>query len=118
MPLSPLLHDLALLALRLAHGADGDLDRSEIATIWQQLEAWVPGENPALVENALREATLSYDNGLSDERLAELLGRLREALAPEERARVLDDLRALAAADAEIKAAELALVERVQAAWR
>jgi hypothetical protein len=117
VPLAPLLHDLGLLALTLAHGADGTLDRAELAAIWEQLEAWVPGENPALVENALREATLSYANGLNDEQLDALLARLREALDHPERARVLADLRVLAAADAEVRSSEVALVERVEAAW-
>jgi uncharacterized tellurite resistance protein B-like protein len=117
LPLAPLLHDLALLALTLAHGADGALDRVELAAIWHQLEAWVPGENPALVENVLREATLSYANGLDEARLTALLGRLRDALAPDERARVLADLRILAAADARVEAAEVALIERVETAW-
>jgi uncharacterized tellurite resistance protein B-like protein len=101
----------------MAHGADGTLDRAERAVIWRQLEAWVPGENPALVENVLREAALSYANGLDGERLAALLGRLREALDPADRTRVLADLRTLAAADAEVHASEVALVERVAAAW-
>ncbi|HLT47399.1 MAG TPA: TerB family tellurite resistance protein [Rubricoccaceae bacterium] len=117
MPLAPLLHDLALLALTLAHGADGSLDRAELAAIWAQLVAWVPGENPALVENVLREATLSYANGLNDAQFDALLGRLRDALNEPERARVLADLRALAAADADVHPSEVALVERVEAAW-
>ena len=117
MPLAPLLHDLALLALTLAHGADGTLDRVERATIWRQLVAWVPGENPALVENALREATLSYANGLNDQQFGVLLDRLRGALDQAERARVLADLRALAAVDEEVHPSEVALIVRVESAW-
>ena len=117
VPLAQLLHDLALLALALAYGADGDLAAVELAVIEERLGRWVPGQDPARVRNALREATLSYGEGLPDAQLGALVGRLRDALGTGERGRVLADLRALAAADSVVRPAEEALVRRVAAAW-
>jgi uncharacterized tellurite resistance protein B-like protein len=115
MPWALLLHDLALLGLTVAHGADGEVHRDELRAMWAELEAWAPGRDPALVKNVLREAALSYANGLDDERLGAMLGRLRAGLGEEERARVVAGLRAIAAADGVVRPAEEALVAHVAA---
>lgn len=112
-----LLHDLALLGFAVAHGTDGDVQRSELASLWAHLETWAPGENPALIEHALREAALTYSNGLSVERLDEVVERLRDVLGEEERARVVAGLQEIAEADDAVHPAEEALVARVVAAF-
>lgn len=117
MPLTTLLHDLALLYLALALGADGHLDSEEQAAMRSQLRAWAPGTDPALCDHALREATLSYGNGMAADRLEALLDRLRSQLDTAGRDRVLADLSKLAAADAKVEATESAFIERVEQAW-
>lgn len=117
MPLAPLLHDLALLYLALTLGADGTLDREERAAMREQLRAWAPGTDPSRFDHILREAALSYENGLGEQRLGALLSRLHDALDEAGRAQVLADLRRLAVADAAVHRAEVALIERVEAAW-
>lgn len=117
MPLTPLLHDLALLYLALTLGADGDLDQAEQTAMREQLRAWAPGTDPALCDHALREARLSYGNGVDAAQLEELLDRLREALDADGRARVLADLSELARADAVLHKGETALIGRVAEAW-
>lgn len=117
MPLTPLLHDLALLYLALTLGSDGRLDHAEQAAMREQLRAWAPGADPALCDHVLREATLSYGNGVGAGRFEALLGRLRNALDADGRARVLADLHALAEADAVVRTGEVALIERVAEAW-
>lgn len=104
--LSPLLRDLALLYLALALGTDSELDHEEWATMREQVQAWAPGADPALCDHALREAVLSYGNGLDAERLD-----------AEGRALVLADLRALAASDTVVQDAEVAFIERIERAW-
>jgi len=117
MPLTQLLHDLALLFLALTHGADGELDGAEQDAMRDQLLEWAPGMDPNRIEHVLREATMSYANGLSAPRLDGLLGRLQEGLDYEARQRVLADLRTLAEADDEVVQAESRFIDRVEAAW-
>lgn len=117
MSLTPLLHDLALLYLALTLGADGQLDHEEQAAMRDQLRAWAPGADPALCDHALREASLSYGNGIGTERLDALLKDLQSTLDAQGRARVLADLRALAASDAVVQAPEVAFIDRVERAW-
>jgi uncharacterized tellurite resistance protein B-like protein len=117
MPLTLLLHDLALLYLALAHGADGELDTAEQASMRDQLRAWAPGADPALCDHALREAGLSYGNGVGTQRFDDLLSRLHDALDADGRARVLADLMELAQADDVVEPGETALIDRVAAAW-
>lgn len=117
MPLGPLLHDLSLLYFALAFGTDGKLEREERAAMRDQLRAWAPGSDPSLFDHVLREAALSYENGLSDPQIDALLDRLRTALDAPGRDQVLADLSRLAAADDRVHDAEKALIERVKRAW-
>lgn len=117
MALNPLLHDLALLYRALAYGVDEHLTSEEQEAMRDQLRAWAPGMDPTRLDHVLREAELTYANGLSDEQFDALLARLREQLDVEARQRVLRDLRALAAADHEVLHAEVRFIDRVEAAW-
>ena len=117
MPLAPLLHDLALLYLVLTLGADGTLDREERAAMREQLRAWAPGTDPSRFDHILREAALTYENGMGEQKLTALLERLRDALDAPGRAQVLSDLRRLAVADDAVHRAEIALIQRVEEAW-
>jgi len=117
MPITPLLHDLAVLYLALTHGTDDHLSGAEQEAIREQLHAWAPGMDPTRIDHVLREAELSYANGLSEGRLEALLGRLREGLDADARRRVVTDLRTLAAADQEVISAEVGFIDRVEAAW-
>lgn len=110
--MAPLLLDLAVLYRALAFGADGDLDRSETDAMRAALAAWAPGEDPAGVEHALREAAL-VDLGIAG--LADVLERVGDRLDARGRGRVLADLRRVAAADGRVTRGEddlIGLVER------
>ena len=117
MPLTPLLHDLALLYLALALGTDGQLTHEEQTAMRDQLRAWAPGTDPALCDHALREAVLSYGDGISVERLDALVEGLRSELDAKGRDRVLADLRAVAASDAVVQTSEVVFIDRVERAW-
>lgn len=111
--MAPLLLDLAVLYRALAFGADGDLAPAEADAVRAALAAWAPGEDPAGVDHALREAAL-VDARLVG--LGDVLDRLGRQLDARGRARVLADLRRVAAADGRVTTGEsdlLALVERV-----
>lgn len=117
MPVTPLLHDLAVLYLALTHGTDSHLSDSEREAMRSQLHSWAPGMDPMRIDHVLREAELSYANGLAEERFAALLSRLHEGLDSEARERVLADLRTLAAADNQVLSDEKNFISRVETAW-
>ena len=111
--MAPLLLDLAVLYRALAYGADGDLDPREDDAVRAALGAWVPGQDPAGIDHALREAAL-VDVGAVG--LAAVLERVSRRLGGAGRARVLADLRRVAAADGRVTRGEenlIGLVERV-----
>ncbi len=112
-----LLHDLALLYLGLAHGVDEDLDPSETRQISASLRRWQPDKDPALIEHVIREATLSYLNGTSTERIHEAVRVLKGALSSDVRATILRDFADIARADGEILSEERDFIRKVAAEW-
>ena len=112
-PMTPLLLDLAVLYRALAYGADGDLDARETDAMRAALEAWVPGQDPAGVDHALREAALV---DVSIVGLGAVLERVGHRLDGPDRARVLTDLRRVAAADGRVTRGEDDLIGWVEKA--
>lgn len=111
--MTPLLLDLAVLYRALAFGADGDLDARETDAMRAALEAWVPGQDPASVSHALREAELSAPGVVG---LGVVLERIAGRLDAQGRARVVSDLRRVAEADGRVTGNERDLVGLVERA--
>ena len=111
--MTPLLLDLAVLYRALAFGADGDLDPTEVNAMRAVLVAWAPGEDPAGVDHALREAALV---DVSIVGLGAVLERVGHRLDVPGRARVLADLHAVAAADGRVTRGEEDLIGLVEKA--
>lgn len=111
------LHDLALLYLGLAYGADGELNPAETQTIALKLREWQPHKDPALIDHVLREATLSYLNGAGTGRLQEVVVSLKELLDDNTRASILNDLTDIAHADGTVEVGEDNFVNRVAEVW-
>lgn len=112
-----LLHDLALLYLGLAHGADEDLDPAEMRQISASLRRWQPDKDPALIEHVIREATLTYLNGADSERIHEAVQVLKDALSSDLRATILHDFADIARADGEILSSEQDFIHHVADEW-
>lgn len=117
MPLGPLVYDLALLYLALAHGADAHLDEAELVELRNQLERWAPALDPARLDQILNEAMLGYLNGVDEERFSALLQRLEDGLDEDARKIVLNDLRTIARADDRVHPGEVAFITRVEEEW-
>lgn len=111
------LHDLALLYLGLAYGADGELDPAETRAIAIKLREWQPHKDPALIDHVLREATLTYLNGASANRLQEVVVTLKDLLDDNTRASILNDLTDIAQADGTVHQGEESFVSRVAEVW-
>ena len=112
-----LLHDLALLYLGLAHGADEDLDPQETLEIAAKLRRWQPDKDPKLIDHVIREATLTYLNGPTDQRLHEAVamlgGQLRRSLLEG----ILSDLIDIARADGSVVPGERSFIRDIAEAW-
>ncbi len=107
------LHDLALLYLGLAHGADDELDPSETTEIEAKLRQWQPHKDPALIHHVLREATLSYMNEHGEKRLKEAVDVLGRQLPERLRIAILRDLEDIAQADRQVTEGEEHFINRV-----
>lgn len=112
-----LLHDLALLYLGLAHGADEDLDPKETMEIAAKLRRWQPDKDPALIDHVIREAMLTYLDGATDQRLHEAVHVLGGQLSPNLLKAILDDLVDIARADGSVVAGEQTFISEIAAAW-
>lgn len=111
------LHDLALLYLGLAYGADAHLAPAEESEIVARLRRWQPDRDPALLQHVLREASLTYFGGASRERLEEAIRTLGRHLPEETRREVAFDLFKIARADGQVLPAESSYVHYIRTAW-
>lgn len=112
-----LLHDLALLYLGLAHGADENLDPAETKQIAASLRRWQPDKDPALIDHVIREATLTYLNGADSKRMTEAVHVLKESLSQDLRTIILRDLAEIARADGEILSEERDFIQTIADDW-
>lgn len=112
-----LLHDLALLYLGLAHGADEDLNPAEARQISASLRRWQPDKDPALIDHVIREATMTYLNGASPDRVKEAVNVLKRALPQDLRTTILHDLSDIARADGEILLEEKNFIHQLADEW-
>lgn len=112
-----LLHDLALLYLGLAHGADQKLDPAETKQIAASLRRWQPDKDPALIDHVIREATLTYLNGTDSGRMTEAVHVLKDSLSQDLRTIILRDLAAIARADGEILSEERDFIKKIADDW-
>lgn len=113
-----LLHDVALLGLVVAHGADGDLSDAEVQMILHRLAAW----QPDLAHDDLREVlrvALEYYGAFEDaDELQESVSAVADYLTPGQRLAVLDDLVAIARAEDGATSEEaITLLHAFGAAW-
>ncbi|MFW5973222.1 MAG: TerB family tellurite resistance protein [Bacteroidota bacterium] len=112
-----LLHDLALLYLGLAHGADEDLDPHETMEIAAKLRRWQPDKDPALIDHVIREATLTYLNGANDQRLQEAVQILGNELNRPLLQSILADLVDIARADGTVVPGEKSFIREIADSW-
>ncbi len=111
------LHDLALLYLGLAYGADADLAGAEEREIVARLYRWQPDRDPALLEHVLRDAKLTYLNDPSKTRIEKAIESLGTSLSPDVQRSIVDDLGRIARADGTVVAGEETFIQRLRTAW-
>lgn len=110
------VHNLLLLYLAVAYGADRDFDEAEAHAVERVLASWLPGTNERIIDELVQAAFGVYihEDALSVEGLA--LG-LRSVLPDDLRDRVLADMGRVARADGEASDDEAAVIDRVRQIW-
>lgn len=111
------LHDLVLLYLGLAR-ADNELDPDETQEIALKLRQWQPDKDPALLDHVIREAELTFDNGIDDEHLQEVISELGASFSESLRRSILRDLADIARADNTVETVETDYIRRIAEGWR
>ncbi len=97
-----LLADLAYLYVAFAHGTDGVLTNAEMRTLATKLRGWAPSLGLDRLGELLRRIVGEYgvlSSALETEQMHSSAEQLGVCLGEAERARVLEDLRAIVAAD-------------------
>ena len=111
------LHDLALLYLGLAYGADAELAHAEEQEIVARLYRWQPDRDPALLAHVLRDAKLTYLNDHSKARIEQAVAALGASLDPDVRHSIVEDLGHIARADGTVMEGEKDFIARLREAW-
>jgi uncharacterized tellurite resistance protein B-like protein len=112
-----LLHDLALLYLGLAQGADDELDPSETKEVAACLRRWQPDKDPALIDHVIRDVSLSFEEEATTEEVRAAVESLGERLSEDLRQEILDDLAEIARADGLVLQQEKDFVEQIATTW-
>ncbi len=114
------LADLALLTIVMAHGTDADLDPRETQILVQQLSLLSSSDGGAAsgadLSDLVETAVEAYGE-LSVRGLDDVVGRLGQALSPEDLARAHAALAAVADADGHVHTMEAAFLRHVAQAW-
>ena len=119
--MDPNLDAIAFLYLTVAHTADGALTGEEMRTLANSVRAWAPDAPLESIGEVLKKTVERYKSlGARDQRLAEadkVAKALAGQLSAEERARVVEGMQGIAAADGEVSTDETAVIARIQAAF-
>jgi hypothetical protein len=113
----PLSRDLALIYVALAQGADQDLDASEERVILERLHTWEPEASEAGLRAMLQDALKAYLGDPGGEALAQAVQGVRERASSNVRSALLEDLMAIALADARFLFKESDFIGRLAKAW-
>ena len=111
------MHDLALLFLSLLHGADANLDASEVKAQRQRLQRWFPAARPEQIQHTLDDVMLVYLGSGRDMMVQTAAEALRQSLSPEQRVGILNDLADLASVDGQLTPGEVAFIQQLAAYW-
>ena len=110
-------HDLALIYLALTHGADAELDVSEINAMSTKLRQWSAGSNSDGVEKIMREVMLVYVGSSGDQMLEASIATVADEMSKPSRIAILNDLADIATADGTIVMGEIDFIQQLARDW-
>jgi hypothetical protein len=111
------LHDLALIYLALTHGADADLDPSELEAMSIKLQDWQPGSGLKRIRQVMNEVLLVYMSPQRDDMIDTAVVSVYESMPKPTRIAVLNDLADIASADGVIVGGEIGFIQDLARRW-
>ncbi len=110
-------HDLALVFIALAYGADHELDDAELKRIQEALSDCHPAMKDAQVRDVIMEAMSVYLEVDPEEEVGRAIHDLREQLPPEALQTALEHVVRIAEADGILLSTEQSLIATLGAVW-
>ncbi len=111
------VHDLALIFIALAYGADAELTDREIEEVTNALGRWRPDDDSETVREAVVEAMAIFDDDSGSEEVIQAIQALSSKLDPSGKRRALEDVMSIAEADGLLLRSERALISVIAVAW-
>jgi hypothetical protein len=111
------LHDLALIYLALTHGADSDLDPTEMEAMSIKLQDWEPGMGLKRIKTVMNEVLLVYMSPHRDDMIDTAVVSVYESMPKPTRIAVLNDLADIASADGIIVGGEISFIQDLARRW-
>lgn len=113
-----LTHDLALIYLALTHGADEELDSSEVDAMSRKLREWRDNFEVDRIKSIMREVMLVYMGASGDQMLEASIASVAEDLPKSTRIAILNDLADIASADGAIVMGEVDFIQQLARDWK
>lgn len=113
----PVLRDLALIYIALAHSTDEQLDEVEVDAIAQRLHAWQAEVKEETVLSAIKDALEEYLQRDARQEVQAAVVNVREAIPQDLRQFIVDDLVGIAMADGRFIHEESSFIGEIAQAW-
>lgn len=110
-------HDLALIYLALTHGADEELDSSEVDAMSRKLSEWRENVELDRIKSIMREVMLVYMGSTGEQMLETAIASVRESTPKGTRIAILNDLADIASADGMIVMGEVDFIQQLARDW-
>ena len=111
------LHDLALIYLFVAHGADEEIDEAEQDAMASRLGAWDEEADTEHIQRTLDEVMLAYAGPHSRDLLNTAMVSLKDSMDRSHRIAVLNDLADVASADGVLLPGEVRFIQQLAYYW-
>lgn len=110
-------HDLALIYLALTHGADDELDSSEVDAMARKLRDWRDNFDVDRIKSIMREVMLVYMGSSGEQMLEAAIASVGESTPKPTRIAILNDLADIASADGTIVMGEVDFIQQLARDW-
>lgn len=110
-------HDLALIYLALTHGADEELDSSEVDAMSRKLSEWRENVELDRIKSIMREVMLVYMGSTGEQMLEAAIASVGESTPKPTRIAILNDLADIASADGTIVMGEVDFIQQLARDW-
>lgn len=110
-------HDLALIYLALTHGADEELDSSEVDAMSRKLAKWHADFSVDGIRKIMSEVMLVYVGSSGEQMLETSIASVADSMPKSSRIAILNDLADIATADGTIVMGEVDFIQQLARDW-